>query len=198
AWMWDSELNSARSVRETVLCCSTFCVSSLNWSATAKSPARSWPPRCPCSPVNQREAERPCAGEWRYGRRPYHLDFLLDVAQASSLATQGTQIIQLGAADLRGTQDVHLVDHLRVGREDALDPVTEADLAHREAGLRAVALRDHDAFEGLEAFFVAFLDLHLNADCIARPEGGEIRTLGLCEKLFNYQIARHVDSFMNL
>src|SRR5437868_14926071 len=101
------------------------------------------------------------------------------------LATQSAEIVQLGAADLRGPQYIDLVNDFRVDREDALHTVAEADLADGEAGLRAVALRDHDAFESLQAFLVAFLDLHLDTDSVTGTETREIGTFALGKKFFN-------------
>src|SRR5271155_5337987 len=83
-------------------------------------------------------------------------------AQASGLATQRAEIIQLGAADVRRTQHINLVDDFGVDGEDTLHALAKAHLAHGKAGLCAPALGDDDSFKSLQAFLVAFLDLHVD------------------------------------
>ena len=68
-------------------------------------------------------------------RRRYVLT--IHVLQAGSFAAQSSQIVQLGAAHLRRAHQFDLVDHLGVQRENTLDALAEAHLAHSEAGLRA-------------------------------------------------------------
>src|SRR5689334_1766491 len=66
-----------------------------------------------------------------------------------------------------------MVHDLGMHRENALDAVAEAHLANRNALAHARAIAgDHRAFEGLEALFVAFLDLHVNLDGVTGPEYG--------------------------
>src|SRR5215469_10790780 len=98
----------------------------------------------------------------------------IDFAQAGRLAAQPAQVVELGAANVSRTHHFDLVDHFRVQRKDALNAMAEAHLTHREAGLRTFALGDHDAFERLETFLIAFLDFHLNSNRIARLEIGKI------------------------
>src|SRR5262249_53516698 len=98
-------------------------------------------------------------------------------AQTGGLAFQFAQVEQLGAAHLVGACDLHFVDDLGVEREDALDALPKADLAHGKASARAVAARDNGAFKRLHAFFVAFLDLYLDADGVARLDGREVVAL---------------------
>src|SRR5215469_7858667 len=81
----------------------------------------------------------------------------LYVLQAGSLALQCAQVIKLGGADLGRAHQFDAVDDSGIDREDTLDALAEADLAHGEAGLGAAALGDDDAFERLHALFVAFL-----------------------------------------
>ena len=66
--------------------------------------------------------------------------------------------------------------------EDALDALAEADLANGDglAEPRVVA-GDQDAFENLQPLLVAFLDLDVDPDGIARPELGDIGPLVLLE-----------------
>src|ERR1035441_4793196 len=84
-----------------------------------------------------------------------------NVAQARRFALESAQIIQLGAADLGGAQQIHFVDDFGVNGENALDALAEADLAHGEAGLRPVVALDHHAFKSLQALLVAFFDLYV-------------------------------------
>jgi len=103
----------------------------------------------------------------------------LDFAEACGFATESTQVIELGSADVGGAEHVNLVDDLGIEREDTLDALAEAHLADGEGWLRAAALGNDGAFEGLGALFVAFLDADVNADGVARPEAGNVGALGL-------------------
>src|SRR5579859_110507 len=109
----------------------------------------------------------------------------LNLAQPGGLALEFAQVEQLGAAHLVGTNDLNLVDHLGVEGEDALHPLSKADLAHGKAALRAVALGDDRAFERLHALFIAFFDLDLNADRIARVHLRNIFALQLGSQFFH-------------
>src|SRR4029079_5553231 len=94
------------------------------------------------------------------------------------LALKIPQEIQLRAPHARRSHDVDLGDRRRVQRKDALDALTERDLAHREAGPRAAAVHaDDDAFEDLDSFLVALADLHVHADGIAGLHSRSIRQL---------------------
>src|SRR5207302_7049995 len=100
-----------------------------------------------------------------------------DVAQARRFALQSAQIIQLGAADFGRAQQIHLVDYFRVDGENAFHALAEANLADGEAGLWTVVALDDDAFKRLQAFLVAFFDLHVNADRVARVKRGNVSAL---------------------
>src|SRR3954447_23451818 len=91
------------------------------------------------------------------------------VTQASRFAPQPTEIEQASAPHFRRPHQIDLVDHLRVQRENALHALSEADLPHGKAGLRAVVALDHHAFKRLHAFFVALFDLHVNAHRVPGP-----------------------------
>ena len=104
----------------------------------------------------------------------------LHVLQTSSLTTQATQVIKLRATDLGRLHHVNLVDNLRGDGENTLDAMAEADLADGEAGLRPAGLGDDYAFKRLKALFVAFFNLHLHADGVARNEIRNICTLVFC------------------
>src|SRR5579859_2112658 len=107
------------------------------------------------------------------------LSSLLHVTQACRLAAESAEIKQTGAAYLRGTDQIDLVDHLGMERENALHAVSETHLPDSKAGLRAIVALDHDAFKSLKALFVAFLDLHVNTDRVAGTERRDIGALGL-------------------
>ena len=51
------------------------------------------------------------------------------------------------------------------------------------------AARNHDAFECLQTLLVAFLDLHVHADGVARHELRNVGALGLRQKFFNDQVS---------
>src|SRR5438105_3926791 len=127
----------------------------------------------------------PCSIRW--GRSPS----LLDVLQTSGFPLQIAQVVELGPPHFRRAHDVDLVHNFGVDREDTLDALTETHFSYGEAGLRTVALRDHDTFERLQAFLFAFLDLHLHPDGIARSEAGDICAFVLGKKLFNDWV-RHI------
>src|SRR5437016_2639503 len=103
----------------------------------------------------------------------------LDLYQSGSLAFQAAQVIQLGAADARGTQDFNLVNHLGVGGKNTLHSLAEADLAHSKAGLRSGALGNHSAFESLQSLLITFLDPYVHTDGVARGELGNVAALQL-------------------
>src|SRR5712692_2133660 len=113
-----------------------------------------------------------------------------DVFQAGGFAPQTAKVIQLGAANLGRAQQLHFIDHSRVDGENALDAMAEAHLAHGKTGLGAAGARDHYAFERLQAFLVAFLDLYMYADAVARSEVGNVTALGLGQEFFDDQV-RH-------
>src|SRR2546426_8451280 len=95
---------------------------------------------------------------------------------ASGLAPECAHVIELCSADASGTDDLDLVDDLRVKREDAFHSMTERHLADRKCFARAaMLLRDTNPFEYLDALFIAFLDLHMNLDRIAGSECRDIR-----------------------
>ena len=60
--------------------------------------------------------------------------------------------------------DVDVVDHRRVQREDTLDADAKADLANRHGLAHAAVLAcDADALKSLQAFLVAFLNPDVHA-----------------------------------
>src|SRR5580700_4141075 len=114
----------------------------------------------------------------------------LDVFEAGGFATQRAQIIQLGAADFRRAHQLDPIDYLRVLGKNALDALTEADLADRKTGLGTARTRDDYAFERLQTLLVAFLNLYVDANGIARNEFRKVGAFGLGQQLFDDQV-RH-------
>src|ERR1700740_2405941 len=111
--------------------------------------------------------------------------------QASRLASQAAKVKQLGAADPCGPHLLHFVDHLGVEGEDALDALAEAHLTHREAALCSILERNHNAFECLQAFFVAFFDLDLHPYRIAGHELGQVGAPKLVGETLHNWMNRH-------
>src|SRR5271157_2388982 len=110
--------------------------------------------------------------------------FALALAQARRFALQAAQVVQLGAAHAAGAHDVDMVDHRSVQRENALDAGAEAGLANGDGLAHAgVIAADHGALEGLQAFLVAFPDLHVDADGVANPELRKVGALVLIQDL---------------
>src|SRR4249919_2673395 len=90
---------------------------------------------------------------------------------ARLLALQFAQVVQLSGADVAATLDGHRVDDRAMGLEHALDAEAVRDLAHGEGGVDAgILLGDDHAFVGLHALAVAFLDLDVDDDGVARAE----------------------------
>src|SRR5262249_34971341 len=99
-----------------------------------------------------------------------------DFFDTSGFATKLADVIQLRAAHAAGSHNFDFIDHFRVQRKDSLDAMSKRNLAHREGrAISAMFLSDADAFENLDAFFVAFLDFHMDFHGIARLEIWNIR-----------------------
>ena len=93
------------------------------------------------------------------------------LGDARRLAAAIAQIIELGAAHLAAADHLDRVDVRRIDREDALDALAVGNLADGEALVEAAAgPRDADAFIGLHAGALAFLDLDVDDDRVARLE----------------------------
>src|ERR1035437_7245196 len=95
--------------------------------------------------------------------------------QTGSLALQGAQIVQLGAAYAARADHIDVIHHLGVHREDTLHALAKTDLADGDAlaHAHAVAGNQH-AFESLQALFLAFPDFHVNLDGITGAKFGEL------------------------
>jgi len=68
---------------------------------------------------------------------------------------------------------IHLVDHFGVNRENALDALAEADLAHGETGLRSVVALDDDALKPVSY-------THLDVYKRQRYDKGIVRCWTMC------------------
>jgi len=105
-------------------------------------------------------------------------------AKTGSLALQTAQIVELGATDAPGAYDVNVIDDFGMQGEDTLNTLSEANLANRDGGAYTrIVAGDYRAFEDLQAFFVAFLDLDVNLNGVTGPERGEVRPKTLLNEL---------------
>src|SRR5205823_3463142 len=81
------------------------------------------------------------------------------------------EVIELRTTDPAMAFYLDAIDRRRIEREHALHPDTTGDLAHGEHLPRSAAsARDDETLEHLNAFLVAFLDLHVDLDRVARRE----------------------------
>ena len=102
------------------------------------------------------------------------LELLLE---AGALAAAIAQEIQTAAADLAVTFHDDFVDAGRAGQESTFNADTVGrDTADGESGIRTVVVGEKDdAFEFLDTFAVAFLDLHMNGDLVAGKQIRDVR-----------------------
>src|ERR1019366_757850 len=124
-------------------------------------------------------------GYWQLGTALLLFDFL----QSRRLALELAQIIKLGAADLGGTHHVNLVDDLRVDGKDTLHALAETDFANRKTRLRASRPGNDDAFERLQALFLAFSDLDVYLDGIAGTKLRDVGAARFRQQFFDNRIA---------
>src|SRR3569623_1391588 len=97
------------------------------------------------------------------------------LGDARRLAGTATQIIELGTTHRALADHFDAVDVRRIEREDALDALTERNLAHGEVGAHAlVRTRDAHAFVVLDAGALAFDHLDTDLERIARAEIGKL------------------------
>src|SRR6185295_2170713 len=90
------------------------------------------------------------------------------------LARAAAQVVQLRAAHVAAALDLDRCDQRAVGLERALDTLAARDLANDEARVQAaIALRDHDALECLDALARAFDDVDADDHGVARSERGD-------------------------
>src|SRR5258708_3161925 len=94
---------------------------------------------------------------------------------AGRLPAAVAQVIELGPAHGAAALYFDRFDVRAHHREQPLDALAEADLAHREALVEAVAgAGDADALVGLDPLALAFLDLDVDAHCVAGLEVGDL------------------------
>src|SRR5256714_716060 len=104
----------------------------------------------------------------RLGHRDTHL-LLLD---ASCLAGEMTEVVELRAPHAPATHDRNLGEHRAVHRENALDADAVGDLPHGERlAHAAAATRNADAFERLNALLLTFFHTDVDAQCVTGAEG---------------------------
>src|SRR5512140_1795169 len=109
---------------------------------------------------------------------------------AGGLAATIPQVIQLRAPHLTVPLDLDPLEHGRVHRERAFHADTLRNLANGERLARAAASPgDHEALEHLNAFLLAFLDLHVNLDRVSGRERGNVESQG--GLLGHQQLVRH-------
>src|ERR1017187_683040 len=111
--------------------------------------------------------------------------------QTGGLAAQSAKVEELGAAHLVAANLLDLVDDLGVEGKDALDALAKAQLADGKRALRTAVDGDDQAFEGLQAFLIAFLDPALDANLVAGDEFGEIGALELVGQALHYGMNGH-------
>ena len=103
---------------------------------------------------------------------------------AGCFAAQFANVVQLRAPDAAFANHFDLIDDFRVQWEDALHTVSKRNLSDSECRANsAMFLGDADAFEDLNAFFIAFLDFDVNFD---RVSGFEFRKSRAQLLLFNH------------
>src|SRR5207237_3172007 len=94
---------------------------------------------------------------------------------ARGFAAEIPEIVELCATDPAMAFDLDLIDRRRVKGEHSFDPDSAGDLANGEHLARTAAFaRDDQSLEDLDALFVAFLDLDVDLDRVARREVGEV------------------------
>src|SRR6202021_2800802 len=94
-----------------------------------------------------------------------------------------------GATHAVSRQYLQLVDSRRMHREYSLDADAVRNLAHGEGRAVGAAIHfDHDAFEGLDALFLAFDDLDVNANRVADAEFRQVLTQAPLFELLDYGV----------
>src|SRR6476620_3467261 len=105
------------------------------------------------------------------------------VLHTRGLALQVPQVIQLRSPHPRRFGDLDLLNGRRVQGKNPFDTLAERDLADGERGARSAAVNpDHNAFENLNAFIVAFAHLDVHTDGVPRSHGRPIRQLRLLDQ----------------
>ena len=99
--------------------------------------------------------------------------------ETGGLALELPQVVELRATHSVALDDIDLLDDRRVQWEDALDALSETHLADgdRLTNARIVA-GQQDSLKDLDALFLAFPDLDVNLDLVARLKLGSRTTCG--------------------
>src|SRR5699024_5279358 len=96
-------------------------------------------------------------------------------ADASSLAAQFAQVVELRTTDITASEHLDLIDVGRVHREGALHPDAEAELTDGEGLADSVALAaDDDSLEHLDTRARALDHLDVNVEGVAGAEFGNV------------------------
>src|ERR1043165_5394777 len=100
---------------------------------------------------------------------------LATLFDARRFPSEVPEVVELCATDPAMAFHLDLIDRRRIQRQHALHSDAAGDFAHGEHLARAAALAgEDDALEDLDALFVAFLDLHVHLDRVARREVGDV------------------------
>src|SRR5213079_216117 len=101
----------------------------------------------------------------------------ITLSDSSRLAAELSEVVKLCATYTAMANHFDPINNAGVKRKDALDSDAEARLPHcnRLAHPRMLS-RNHDPFEGLNAFLVAFLDPDMNTDGVSSLKFGNIIT----------------------
>src|SRR5581483_276193 len=97
---------------------------------TSSAPATARKPRARNS-RSMVPSQRYLTAGWA-GRIPTSFGELLAFLEPGGFAFQFAQVIQLGATHFTGADNIDMIDHARVQREDALHALAEANLANRD------------------------------------------------------------------
>jgi len=97
------------------------------------------------------------------------------LADLGRLTDAIAQVVELGSTHIASVDELKLCDDWRVDGEGALDTHARAELANRERLVdpRAPTSND-DAFEDLNALFVALYDSYVHLDGVAGLEIGNV------------------------
>lgn len=98
--------------------------------------------------------------------------------ESGRFPAQTPQVVQFCTAHLAAADDLDVVDHGSMDREDALNALPEAHLADGDRLAHSgIIPSDQGAFKHLQALFLAFSNLDVNLDLVADAEFRMVRTL---------------------
>src|SRR5579862_2465636 len=129
----------------------------------------SWPRRSRSMAFHRRAT--PLFGSRRLRNQNAHPLFL----DPARLASEATEIEQLGATNATTANHRDLSEHRTMRREDPLYADTVGNLAHGERRAHSTpAATDAHTFEGLHALLIALTDAHAHLERIAGAEGRQV------------------------